>query len=107
MRISDWSSDVCSSDRGQAMALDRSLSLFADSRRGTEGVFPEFYFLDGHSCYRPISDDPRFEPTALDNPGRPIPEGMPPYNDENMIMLSAAAKVVAPQLEIGRASCRE
>ncbi|HEY9553519.1 MAG TPA: multiheme c-type cytochrome [Allosphingosinicella sp.] len=83
---------------GQAMALDRSLTLFADARRGTEGVFPEFYFLDCHSCHRPISDDPRFEPTALDNPGRPIPEGMPPYNDENMIMLSAAAKVVAPQL---------
>lgn len=83
---------------GQAMALDRSLTLFADARRGMEGMFPEFYFLDCHSCHRPISDDPRFEPTALDNPARPIPEGMPPYNDENMIMLSAAAKVVAPQL---------
>ena len=83
---------------GQAMALDRSLTLFADARRGMEGMFPEFYFLDCHSCHRPISDDPRFEPTALDNPGRPIPEGMPPYNDENMIMLAAAAKVVAPSL---------
>jgi hypothetical protein len=83
---------------GQAMALDRSLTLFADARRGTEGMFPEFYFLDCHSCHRPISDDPRFEPTALDNPGRPIPEGMPPYNDENMIMLAAAAKVVSPDL---------
>ncbi|MFC7499521.1 multiheme c-type cytochrome [Enterovirga sp. GCM10030262] len=83
---------------GQAMALDRSLTLFADARRGTEGMFPEFYFLDCHSCHRPISDDPRFEPTTLDNPGRPIPEGMPPYNDENMIMLSAAARVAAPGL---------
>ena len=27
------------------------------------------------------------------NPGRPIPAGMPPYNDENMIMLAAAARV--------------
>ena len=83
---------------GQAMALDRSLTLFADARRGTEGMYPEFYFLDCHSCHRPISDDPRFEPTTLDNPGRPIPEGMPPYNDENMIMLSAAARVAAPGL---------
>lgn len=82
---------------GQAMALDRSLGLFA-SQRGTEGVFPEFYFFDCHTCHRPISDDPRFQPTALGNPGRPIPSGMPAFNDENMIMLSAAARVVAPQL---------
>ena len=83
---------------GQAMALERSLSLFATTERGMEGVFPEFYFLDCHSCHRPISDNPNFEPTALANPGRPIPIGMPPYNDENMIMLAAAARVVSPDL---------
>jgi hypothetical protein len=83
---------------GQAMALERSLSLFASSRRGTEGLFPEFYFFDCHSCHRQISDDTDFTPTWVANPGRPIPAGMPPYNDENMIMLSAAARVVAPQL---------
>jgi len=82
---------------GQAMALERSLSLFV-SQRGTEGIFPEFYFFDCHSCHRQISDDPRFRPGAVANPGRPIPSGMPPYNDENMIMLSAAARVVAPGL---------
>ena len=82
---------------GQAMALERSLRLFI-SDRGTEGVFPEFYFFDCHSCHRQISDDPRFRPGAVPNPGRPIPSGMPPYNDENMIMLSAAARVVAPGL---------
>jgi hypothetical protein len=79
------------------MALDRSLSLFAGAR-GTEGIFPEFYFFDCHTCHRRISDDPRFEPTAPDNPGRPIPEGMPPYNDENMIMLSAALRATSPPL---------
>jgi hypothetical protein len=83
---------------GQAMALDRSLSLFSNPERGTEGVFPEFYFFDCHTCHRRISDDPRFEPAARGNPGRPIPTGMPAYNDENMIMLSAAARVAAPQL---------
>jgi hypothetical protein len=83
---------------GQATALERSLSLYGNPRRGTEGAFPEFYFFDCHTCHRRISDNPRFEPTALDNPGRPIPEGMPAYNDENMIMLAAAARVVAPQL---------
>jgi hypothetical protein len=83
---------------GQAMALDRSLSLFANPARGSEGVFPEFYFLDCHSCHRPISDDPRFQPGRIANPARPIPIGMPPYNDENMIMLAAAARVLAPQV---------
>ena len=82
---------------GQAMALDRALSLFT-SARGSEGMFPEFYFFDCHSCHRRISDDPRFRPGALANPGRPIPAGMPPFNDENMIMLAAAVRVVAPQL---------
>ena len=82
---------------GQAMALERSLSLFV-SQRGTEGIFPEFYFFDCHSCHRQISDDPRFRPGAVPNPGRPIPVGMPPYNDENLIMLDAAARVVAPGL---------
>jgi len=82
---------------GQAMALERSLSLFSTGL-GTEGIFPEFYFFDCHSCHRRISDDPRFRPSATANPGRPIPQGMPPYNDENMIMLAAAARVVAPAL---------
>ena len=82
---------------GQAMALDRSLTLFG-SARGTEGIFPEFYFFDCHSCHRRIADDPNFRPSAVANPGRPIPPGMPPYNDENMIMLSAAARVIAPQV---------
>ncbi|HEX6376363.1 MAG TPA: multiheme c-type cytochrome [Allosphingosinicella sp.] len=83
---------------GQAMALERSLTLFATPGRGTEGMFPEFYFFDCHSCHRRISDDPRFEPTKAANPERPIPSGTPPYNDENMIMLAAAARVAAPGL---------
>ncbi|MDQ8755381.1 multiheme c-type cytochrome [Sphingosinicella sp. LHD-64] len=83
---------------GQAMALERSLSLFASQRRGMEGMFPEFYFFDCHSCHRQISDDVNYRPTAVANPGRPIPSGMPPYNDENMIMLAAAARVMAPGL---------
>jgi hypothetical protein len=82
---------------GQAMALERALTLYA-TPRGQNGTFPEFYFFDCHSCHRAISDDPKFRPTAEPNPGRPIPAGQPPFNDENMIMLSAAAKVAAPSL---------
>ncbi|PZQ20742.1 MAG: hypothetical protein DI569_14455 [Sphingopyxis macrogoltabida] len=82
---------------GQATALERSLSLF-QSRRGTEGMFPEFYFLDCHSCHRRIFDQAKPLRTGVDNPGRSIPEGMPPYNDENLIMLAAAARLAAPAL---------
>ena len=82
---------------GQAMALERSLALFSSSR-GVQGVFPEFYFFDCHTCHRRISDDPRFEPSDRSNPGRPIRAGMPAYNDENMIMLAAAVRAAAPAL---------
>jgi len=82
---------------GQAMALERALTLYNEPGRG-RGAFPELYFFDCHSCHRPISDDPKARPTWQANPGRPIPPGTPPFNDENMIMLSAAAKVVAPGL---------
>jgi hypothetical protein len=82
---------------GQAMALDRSLALYA-TPKGTRGVFPEFYFFDCHTCHRAISDDRRFQPSAAANPARPIPSGMPAYNDENMIVLAAALRVVSPAL---------
>lgn len=82
---------------GQAMALERSLTLFARADRGQEGVFPEFTFFDCHSCHRPITDDPNPAVRFQSNPGRPIPWGMPPFNDENMILLSAAARTLSPQ----------
>ena len=83
---------------GQTVALDRALSLYQDPARAQEGVFPEFAFFDCHTCHRRISDDPAGRPTALVNPGRPIPSGMPAFNDENMIMLSAAVRTSAPNL---------
>lgn len=83
---------------GQAMALERMLALYSNPGLGTEGAFPEFYFFDCHSCHRRIYDEQKFTPTTVANPGRPIPMGMPPFNDENMIMLSAAARIVSPNL---------
>lgn len=82
---------------GQAMALDRALSLYGAPGRG-QGAFPELYFFDCHSCHRTISDDPKARPAWQANPGRPIPSGQPPFNDENMIMLAAAAQAVSPGL---------
>ena len=83
---------------GQAMALDRALSVYANPSFAQNGAFPEFYFFDCHSCHRPIQDAANFTPTALDNPGRATPPGAVPFNDENMIMLAAAARVAAPGL---------
>ncbi len=81
---------------GQAEAVRRSLSLFAQPRLASQGVFPEFYFYDCHSCHRPIEDGAERRLTFEPNPSRPIPFGTPPFNDENIIMLSAVAKVLAP-----------
>ena len=81
---------------GQAMVLERALTLYGNPRAGQEGVFPEFYFFDCHTCHRRISDEPDARPAAVANPGRPIPVGMPAFNDENMIMLSAAVRIAAP-----------
>src|SRR3546814_3450732 len=80
-----------------ATTIERSLALF-QTRRGTEGIFPEFTFLDCHSCHRRIFDQAKPVRTVLDNPGRNLPEGMPPYNDENLIMLAAAARIASPVL---------
>lgn len=83
---------------GQAMALGREMSLFANPARGSEGAFPEFTFFDCHSCHRRIFDQADRVKTWEANPGRPIPAGMPPFNDENMILLAAATRVGAPAL---------
>jgi len=81
---------------GQAEALRRSTDLFARPQFGTEGVFPQFYFYDCHSCHRPITDGPERRLTFESNPGRPIPFAQPPYNDENIVMLQAVTRALAP-----------
>jgi Cytochrome c554 and c-prime len=81
---------------GQAEAVARATDLFAQSRFGLEGAFPQFTFYDCHSCHRPIADGPGQPLTFETNPGRPLTFGQPPFNDENIIMLDAVAGVVAP-----------
>ena len=81
---------------GQAEAVKRSLTLFQQPRLGMQGIFPEFYFYDCHSCHRQITDGPERRLTFEANPARPQIFGTPPYNDENMIMLSAVSRVLAP-----------
>lgn len=94
-----WPSGVKVWAVGQALALDRALTLYGEPAHNGAGAFPEFYFFDCQSCHRTIAaEDPKWRPAAEVNPGRATPVGMAPFNDENMIMLSAAAKVGAPAL---------
>ena len=81
---------------GQAEAVRRQTDLFARPDYGSRGLFPEFYFFDCHACHRPITDGPQRRLTFETNPGRPIRFGNPPFNDENMILLSAVARSLAP-----------
>lgn len=80
---------------GQAQAVSRALSLYP-ARAG--GAFPEFYFFDCRSCHRTFSDDLGVDIAARTNPARPLAPGAVVWNDENLIMLAAAAKVAAPDL---------
>lgn len=81
---------------GQAMAVERALRLYARADRGQDGAFPEFTFFDCRTCHRQFSDDPGFRASNRVNEGRPIASGFPAFNDESMLMLAAAARVVAP-----------
>ena len=81
---------------GQAEAVRRQTDLFARPDYGSRGLFPEFVFFDCHSCHRQIADGPQRKLTFETNPGRPIRFANPPFNDENMILLSAVARSLAP-----------
>lgn len=82
---------------GQAEAVRRATGLFSKPAFAQRGMFPEFYFYDCHSCHRSINDGAQRTLTFEINPGRSIPFGNPPFNDENIITLSAVARVLAPE----------
>jgi len=80
---------------GQALATERALSLWP---RAANAAMPDFSFFDCRSCHRTFSDDPAVPLVARTNAARPIPPGTPVWNDENLLMLDAAARVVAPRI---------
>ncbi|WP_156254567.1 multiheme c-type cytochrome [Sandarakinorhabdus oryzae] len=81
---------------GQALAVERALSLLPAQSASLTG--PDFTFYDCRSCHRTFSDDPAVPIVARTNSWRPIPPGQPVWNDEQMIMLAAAARVAAPDV---------
>ena len=93
---------------GQAEAVKRSTALFAQPKFGMEGAFPQYYFFDCHSCHRQIQDSSQRRLTFEENPERPIPFGNAPFNDENIIMLSAVAGALVPgQADAFKAASRD
>jgi hypothetical protein len=81
---------------GQALAVERALALLPMVPASVAGA--DYYFYDCRSCHRSFSDDPAATLQARTNGWRPIPPGQPVWNDEQMIMLMAAARVAAPDL---------
>ncbi|MFN7175692.1 MAG: multiheme c-type cytochrome [Thermaurantiacus sp.] len=79
---------------GQALASARQLRLFAT--RGTDGAFPEFLFFDCRTCHRSFTDQRGLKPLTRSDQWRPIAPGFPAFADENLILLEAAARVLAP-----------
>ncbi len=83
---------------GQAMTLKRQLQLFENPQLNKDGIFPELVFFDCLACHRQISEKPKWQPSARQNPGRPDLRGTLKFNDASMIMLLATAKQIAPDL---------
>lgn len=84
---------------GQAISLERQMSLFSDPKLGRVGAFPELVFFDCHACHRTFSDAPDARPSWRSNPARALGPGVPVFNDANMIMLAAVVKTIAPEME--------
>jgi len=82
---------------GQSMLVSRALGLYLSSTKTRGGSFPELSFMDCHACHRPISDDPSLSPRAVENSVRGTAIDTPSFNDQNMIMLSAAIRSAAPE----------
>src|SRR3546814_18149425 len=92
MRISDWSSDVCSSDLGRAYYLGRlELEIPLGSGARELGLRPSL-FLDAGALF----DVTR--PLLQDNPN-----GVQQVNTDGQPLFIE----IVTQNEIGRASCRE
>src|SRR3546814_12107949 len=104
MRISDWSSDVCSSDLGNAFgqiaALDFDLADFGARKGRTDFFLDEFScgFTDKHAVVAADVVDDGFVELVATNTHRTLVHNAAQGNDGDFGGAAAG---------IGRASCRE
>src|SRR3546814_20479239 len=109
MRISDWSSDVCSSDLGSFALVPYlgrdflpsvdagQILMHARAKVGTRVEETAGIFADVQKAIRQLIP-PEEIATLVDNVGMPVSGINMTYNNTGTI---------GPQAEIGRASCRE
>src|SRR3546814_12748413 len=98
MRISDWSSDVCSSDLPEQFERDLRRIDFHDVARARHGERRE----------GGLAEEMRGDAfVALGISRRPIVEPHPRVVQRDKILAIARQMLVAARAEIGRASCRE
>src|SRR3546814_1777809 len=103
MRISDWSSDVCSSDLAHSLgegaaantylAVEKILAIAL--RTGAKAIHPGYGFLSENAAFAEAC-----EAAGIAFVG-PTPEQLRVFG------LKHTARALAKQREIGRASCRE
>jgi len=80
---------------GQALAVQETMDILSDDKRGRDGLFPELVLFDCHACHHAMSDG-RWKPKTAFGPS--ISPGLVRVNDSNMLMLRALANTLDPKL---------
>ena len=80
---------------GQALAVQETMDILSDEKRGRDGLFPELVLFDCHACHHAMSDG-RWKPRTAFGPS--ISPGLVRINDSNMLMLRALASALDPKL---------
>jgi Cytochrome c554 and c-prime len=80
---------------GQALAVQETMDILVDEKRGRDGLFPELVLFDCHACHHAMSDG-RWKPKTAFGPS--ISPGLVRLNDSNLMMLRALANAVDPAL---------
>jgi hypothetical protein len=78
---------------GQALMIERRMTMLANPETGRQGMFPELVFFDCHACHEPMS-----QVDWVPRPGTGLGAGWPKFNDAHMIMLEAAMTMADPAL---------
>src|SRR3546814_13293006 len=104
MRISDWSSDVCSSDLTVTLPLERRMALLERAQRGDFLIIEDDYEAEANFMHAPTT-----ALKAMDRSGRVIYVGsFSKYLGPGLRMgyMVGAAEVIH-EAQIGRAAGRE
>lgn len=86
---------------GQALMVDRFMTMILDTKYSTDGLFPELAFFDCHACHQPMSSSLPAQtgdfPTGWNpRPGTGLGPGVAKFNDASMLMLEIALDMADP-----------